>query len=340
MAEDLPPLSAETIERFKRDWYAATGSACADKALVALSGGPDSSALLLLCASARAGLVKTLFAATVDHGLRPTSSAEAGRAADLARRCGVPHRILSGDLPARVDRTANISARARALRYELLEEHAEEIGARWIVTAHHADDQLETVVMRLNRGAGVGGLSGIRLTHDKAVRPLLRWRRDELAAIVAATGLVAVNDPSNTDDRYDRARLRKALAGADWLDPLAAARSAQALAEADAALDYVADMMTCDAEHWGRIVTLGTASAAVRATFLPAELKRRLVLRCLRHVRPYIVVDGNDLTRLIERLERELAATLGGVQAVTTLAPAPLVDMQWVFREAPPRRAT
>ena len=120
--------------------------------LVALSGGADSVALLLL---AHASLGEHCSAATVDHGLRADAADEARFAAGLCARLGVPHTTLSAPLPARVGGSANVSARARALRYDLLAREAQRVGASWIATAHHADDQIETAIMRLIAGRGL-----------------------------------------------------------------------------------------------------------------------------------------------------------------------------------------
>lgn len=328
----MTPPDPLLVERFTRDWYAATGSACADCALIALSGGPDSTALLLLRAAAKS--LGQPHAATVDHGLRATSSAEAGAAADLCRAAGVPHAILSGPLPDRAGPTANLSARARALRYSLLEEHAEAIGARWIVTAHHADDQLETLVMRLNRGSGVRGLAGIRgRGGERIVRPLLGWRHAELAALVEACGVSAINDPSNVDDRFDRARLRKVLARNDWIDPVMVSRSVAALGEADEAVEWMADRLE------GELCQYGEGQALLKSFCVPAELARRLVERCLRHVDPGISIRGGDLTRLVAALQREDPATLGRVRCGIGFTAAPFPQMLWTFQQAPPHRS-
>ena len=130
--------------------------------------------------------------ATVDHGLRAESAEEAGMVARLCRERGVAHRTITLALPG----GAGVQARARAARYAALGDwlRAEGLGA--LVTAHHADDQAETFVMRLNRGAGVRGLAGMRVRavvpgHPglPLLRPLLGWRRAELAALVAAAGI-------------------------------------------------------------------------------------------------------------------------------------------------------
>src|SRR3546814_14686287 len=109
-------------------------------------------------------------------------------------------------MPPRVKRTANLSARARALRYRLLEDHARAIEATRIATAHHADDQLETLIMRLNRGSGVAGLAGLRPTGGMTIRPLLGWRRAARAALTTRCGLTAIEDPSHLADRSAPAR--------------------------------------------------------------------------------------------------------------------------------------
>src|SRR3546814_13755848 len=107
-------------------------------------------------------------------------------------------------MPPRVKRTANLSARARALRYRLLEDHARAIEATRIATAPHADDQLETPIMRLNRGSGVAGLAGIRPTGRLTIRPLPGRRRAAPAALVPTVGLHAVQDPSHPPERVEQ----------------------------------------------------------------------------------------------------------------------------------------
>jgi len=203
---------------------------------LAVSGGPDSLALLLL---AHAALPGRIAAATVDHGLRPANADEAAMVAALCARLGVPHATLPVTLAE-----GNVQAEARAARYAALAEWMGANGLTALATAHHADDQAETLLLRLNRGSGVAGLAGVRArgqvpgTRLPLVRPLLGWRRAELAQVVTAAALVAADDPSNRDDRFDRARLRKALAEAGWIDVPALAASAAHIADADAALDW------------------------------------------------------------------------------------------------------
>lgn len=294
-----------------------------DRVLVAVSGGPDSLALLLL---AHAAIGDRCLAATVDHGLRPEAASEAAWVADLCAARGIDHAILRGALPDRTGHTANVSARARTLRYDLLERHADAVGAAWIATGHHADDQVETLVMRLNRGAGVSGLAGVRAASGRVIRPLLGWRRAELAAIVAAAGIDPVEDPSNVDDRFDRARLRKALAGVDWLDPRGVAASAAALADAEQAIDWTVARL--EAER----IAARDGILFLDARDLPFELVRRLVGVCVRRIDPDAENRGSALVRMVKALESGDAASIGGVVAT------PLPDKGWRFRKAPPRR--
>jgi tRNA(Ile)-lysidine synthase len=315
-------LDPATLDRFAADLSVLCDPAH-DRVLVAVSGGPDSLALLLLT---HALLGERCVAATVDHGLRPEAADEASWVADLCSARGIGHAVLRGELPERTGHTANLSARARTLRYDLLQSHADGVGATHIATAHHADDQVETLIMRLNRGAGVGGLAGVRARSGRVIRPLLGWRRAELGAIVATAGIVAVEDPSNVSDRFDRARLRKALAGIDWIDPARVAASAAALADAEDAIGWMVRQLGTD-----RIAAEGD-SLLLDPRDLPFELVRRLVEHCVRRIDATADIRGPALLRMVKALESGDTAMLGDVAAVA-LSPA-----AWRFREAPPRR--
>jgi tRNA(Ile)-lysidine synthase len=214
-------------------------------ALLAVSGGPDSTALLLMAAewAARRGTTR-IAAATVDHGLRPDSAAEAASVAQLCEQLAVPHRTLvwAGAKPS-----TRVQERARQARYRLLADHARGIGAGTIVTAHHADDQAETVLFRLMRGSGVAGLSGMAPISERdrlaIARPLLGVAKSTLIAFAQARGAAFVEDPSNADPRYARPRLRSLIAGlaAEGLDSEGLARLARRAAEADEALERMTD---------------------------------------------------------------------------------------------------
>ena len=317
----IPLPDPDVVARFRAD-LAALGVDATEVPGVAVSGGPDSLALLLLAATARPGAVH---AATVDHGLRPESAAEAAFVAGICARLGVPHATLRADAPI----AGNVQSGARALRYRLLGAWARETGVARLLTAHHADDQAETLLMRLLRGSGVGGLAGVRarakIDGIAVIRPLLGWRRAELAAIVAGAGLAAIDDSSNADPRFDRARLRGHLAAADWLDPPALARSAAALAEAEEALGWATARLHAErARAEGSVLRIDMRD-------LPAELRRRLILRAMAALAPDAVPRGAEIDRLMAALAAGGTATLAGVKCSAE-------GESWRFAPAPPRR--
>jgi tRNA(Ile)-lysidine synthase len=289
---------------------------------VAVSGGPDSLALLLLAAAARPGEVE---AATVDHGLRPDSGEEARMMARLCAGMDVPHVTL----PVTVTPAASLQAKAREARYAALAGWAKERGLSAIATAHHADDQAETILMRLARGAGLGGLAGVRerrvLGGAMLVRPLLGWRKQELAAIVASAGLTAIDDPANRDVRHNRTRVRGLLTQAAWLDPLAVAASAAHLAEAETALQFAADQL------WRERVTDDERGLAVQAHDLPREFQRRLLLLAIAWFGNQLP-RGPDLDRALAVLMRGGACTLGSLKLAG--------GASWRITPAPPRRVS
>jgi tRNA(Ile)-lysidine synthase len=304
------------VRRFRGDLEAVARGHKHARVGLCVSGGPDSLALLLLAHAA----LDDVAAATVDHGLREAAAVEAYHVGALCAALNVPHTVLTLETPE----PGNISAWARRERYAALLAWAQSQEIDVLLTAHHADDQLETMIMRLNRGSGVAGLAGIRAQNDGLLRPLLGWRKAELESVVAACGVEAVDDPSNRDDRFDRARLRKELALADWLDPVAASHSAAALAEAEFALDWAAKAYS------GRRVAEQNGVISFDPRALPRELLRRIVLICLRRVEPGAAPRGDEMDRLIAGLSDGRTATLAGVKCISG-------DF-WLFTKAPPRR--
>jgi tRNA(Ile)-lysidine synthase len=244
-----------------------------DGVVVAFSGGPDSTALLWGLAELAPRLALRLFAAHLDHAMDAGSAARAAAAARLAARLGVPFVAARRELFFGESR----EAAARRARYEFLEGVRQAAGARWVVTAHHRDDQAETVLLRLLFGSGVEGLAGIRPVHGTVVRPLLGAARAELAAAVSAAGIEPVDDPTNRDlavpRNLVRHRLLPALHGGDPTDPDLSSRLARLGTRAQAAgaaLDRrLAGLLTAMTEG-------GEAGgvAVERATLerLPAEL--------------------------------------------------------------------
>jgi tRNA(Ile)-lysidine synthase len=288
---------------------------------IAVSGGPDSLALQLLAHQALPGRIA---AATVDHRLRSDSADEAVSVGQVCASLGIDHAILPVEVAP-----GNVQSQARVARYAALAEWAHEVGLAAVATAHHADDQAETLLLRLNRGSGVAGLAGVRArglvpgTSLPLLRPLLAFRRTELAEVVAAAGLEAARDPSNEDDRFDRARLRKALAAADWLEVPALATSAANLADADAALEWAGQ------REWSECVTRAPMGLTYRPQ-APRAVALRVIARIVREL------DGDEprgsvVARLFESLLARETASIGSLVARVT-------PDGWSFSKAPPRR--
>ena len=286
---------------------------------------------------ANAALPGRVIAATIDHGLRPEAAGEARMVARLCADLKVPHETVAVTVEP-----GNLQERAREARYDAL---CRSFGTRRcdvFATAHHADDQAETVLMRLNRGSGLAGLAGIRARRVVAgenplgeyllVRPLLQWRRAELAQIVADYGIDPVRDPSNDDTRFDRVQMRLALAETPWLDPQAIARSAEFLQDAeeavqDAVLDASHRYVFWEGEvafvHWGHARLIQNELVGKVLSDLGAEVPRSAV------------------AQMVEQLKSDGHATLGGVMAKRAWHqkdPSTQVDA-WRFEPEPPRKA-
>jgi tRNA(Ile)-lysidine synthase len=317
------PRSATT--RFLGDLAAIVGERATREARfgVAVSGGPDSLALLILAHDA---LGPRIAAATIDHRLRPESADEARYVADVCAGRGIAHTIMTPDTPI----TGNIQANARAARYRLLDRWRGANALDFVLTAHHADDQLETLVMRLNRSSGLAGLAGIRARNRTVVRPLLHWRREELGDILAEIALPFVDDPSNRDHRYDRARLRAALADADWLDAKALAKSAGLLGEADEALAWIVareleTALSRDGDAW----VLAHADQ-------PRAVWHRMLVTALPRAQPGITLGEPAYNRLWGAMQRGEKSSIGDL-IVTALPGTP---RRWRIAAAPARHGS
>ncbi len=201
-----------TLERFFRRAFEDDGvPASGAKILVAFSGGPDSTALLAGLARVAPRLGAGLHAAHFDHALDPDSARRARAARRLAAELAVP---FTGRRQAPAGGGRGPEAEARRARYAFLEELADELAAPFIATAHHADDQAETVLLRLVFGSGIEGLAGIRPRRGRLVRPLLTLRRRQLVESLGRLGgggLEAVEDPTNEDLKIPRNRIRHLL---------------------------------------------------------------------------------------------------------------------------------
>jgi len=179
-----------------------------DQVLVGVSGGPDSTALLhgLLTLGPRLGI--ELSAACVDHGLRSESADEAGAVAERCRGLGIRCDVISVDVGTARRSHVSIQEAARTVRLAGLLEMAKRLGRNKVALGHTADDQAETVLFRIVRGTGLGGLAGIPYKRQSFVRPLLDVRRRELLAYLAKRSLSFFSDPSNANRRYARSRIR------------------------------------------------------------------------------------------------------------------------------------
>jgi tRNA(Ile)-lysidine synthase len=177
-----------------------------DHTLVACSGGPDSTTLLHVLHGLRSELGITLCAASIDHGLRPESASEIEQVAAFASTLGVPFYSVRVDLAIE---GVSLQARARELRYRALREVARAHDAACIAVGHTQDDQAETVLARMLRGAGLRGLAGIEARRsDGVIRPLLDCRRPDVRAYAVERGLSFVDDPSNHQRAFERVRIR------------------------------------------------------------------------------------------------------------------------------------
>ena len=317
-----------------------------DRIVLAVSGGPDSLALLALIADWRRDV--SVDVVTVDHQLRPQSAAEALAVREIAQGLGLQHTILiwEGAKP-----TSGKAAAARAARYRLLEQHALETGAGAIVVAHHLDDQAETLIMRLKRGAGVEGLAAMlpeRPISDGSqvslVRPLLQFSKERLIATVAARGLTPVDDPSNRDMTAERVRIRNEMPALQTLGLTAnvLGLSARRLGEARQALDYATRAFAADISlHFEGGVFAGFDSARFAAG--PVALRQRVLMRLISlfggdSPEPELS-EIEELTGRLER-DRQSSVTLGGAmisagtQTLRVWRELGRLDMQPVLIEA------
>ena len=316
--------------------------------LLAVSGGPDSMALLHLAASwrAQAGGGHPLHVATVDHGLRPEAAAEAAMVAAASAVYGLPHATLvwEGDKPA-----TGLQARAREARYRLLGAHARALGAPFVLTAHHADDQTETVLMRLGRGSGVAGLAAMRrvtpLVDGVAlVRPLLGLTKLELEAVCREAGLATAADPSNRDPAFLRVRLRAQAAAAAGLglDRPALLRLARRMARADEALEAETDRV--EALLQPHRETGAWRANLTSARHVAPEIVQRLVARAVAAVAAPDHLALEKLETFTDALAaalhagRALRRTLGGALLALEADGTLLVTPEQPRRRGRPRR--
>jgi tRNA(Ile)-lysidine synthase len=272
--------------------------------IAAVSGGPDSIALMhLLARWNERPASRRIIVATIDHGLRPEAAEEARWVAGEAAALGLTHRILTwtGDKPA-----SALQERARAARYSLLVELAREIGASYLITAHTLDDQAETILMRIARGSGLTGLRGMALERNRDgirhLRPLIEIPKTALVDLCTSEGWRFVTDPSNRDERFTRVRWRSLMPvlAAEGLTAARLADLARRARQAEEALDLKAT----EAYNRARLLKAGKGvvlDGAVLATE-PFEIALRLLAKGLSEAG--LPEDGRRLRRLETCVER------------------------------------
>ncbi len=302
-----------------------------------MSGGADSLAMLLIAHASAAENGGKIAVASVNHGLRAEAASEVALVERVCAELGVPFTALSVELAS-----GNVQARARDARYAALAEWAAEHRLGAVATAHHADDQAETLLMRLGRGSGLSGLAGVRAatklpgTEMALLRPLLSWRKAELEQVVADAGITAVDDPSNRDDRYDRARMRARITEADWLDASALASSAQNLSDAWRAIEWYAD------EDWETQVYREEGSGGAPEYKYYANVPRAISIETI--IRIIAALGGqasrSEAGRAFDRLWEGDNASLSGVlitPGTEKIAKLGMMMRVWRFAPEPPR---
>ena len=313
--------------------------------VLAVSGGPDSTALMFLAARWRGARKNgpALIATTVDHGLRAESRHEAAGVGRLARKLGIAHRTVrwTGAKP----KTA-LQEAARAERYRLLAGAARKAGALHVLTAHTLDDQAETVLIRMMRGSGLKGLAAMSRNSTlpgnpdiKLVRPLLEIPKSRLVATLRAAKIPFADDPSNRDPRFTRARLRglmPALAR-EGLDARRLSLLARRLERADRTIESAVDRAQAELSLHPSSPGAVAFDAAGYAR-LPSEVALRLIGRALARIGDEGPVELAKLEALKEALDT--AQNAGRTRFRRSLAGAivTLGGGQIAVERAPPRR--
>jgi tRNA(Ile)-lysidine synthase len=338
--DDNSPISAQEAKRLFADWRGVPAI------VLAVSGGPDSIALMWLAARWRRALARgpRLVAVTVDHGLRSGAAAEAREVRRLARSLDLPHRTLrwTGAKPR-----TGLPAAARAARYRLLAEAARASGATHVLTAHTRDDQAETLLMRMLRGSGIAGLAAMARESERdgllLARPFLNVSKSQLIATLKKAKVDFADDPTNRDTSFTRPRLRALMPvlATEGGDTRNLARLASRLARANAAVEVLVD----GAERYLALRDRETSHPGFDAkafAAMPEEIRLRLLLRAIDRIGHEGPAELGKVEALLSALDRagaeknagrrpKLKQTLGG-------ALVSLIDGRIRVEPAPPRR--
>jgi tRNA(Ile)-lysidine synthase len=337
--EDNSPISSSDAKRLFADWQSAPAI------VLAVSGGPDSIAMMWLAARWRRAMRRGphLVAVTIDHGLRNEAAREARGVKRLAKALDLPHRTLrwTGAKPK-----TGLPAAARDARYRLLAKAARATGATHVLTAHTRDDQAETLLMRMSRGSGIAGLAAMARQSERdgvvLARPLLHVPKVRLLATLKKAKISFADDPTNRDANFTRPRFRAIMPAlaAEGCDARNLARLASRLARANAALELLVD----GAERYlalGERDPTGFDASAFAA--LAEEIRLRLLLRRIDRVGHEGPAELGKVEALVAALDRASAATgqtKGRIGLKQTLAGAlvSLVGNRIRIEPAPPRR--
>jgi tRNA(Ile)-lysidine synthase len=303
--DENAPISVQDAKRLFADFKAAPAI------VLAVSGGPDSVALMWLMARWRRDLADgpRLFAVTVDHGLRNEAAREAREVKRLAQELDLPHRTIrwAGDKPR-----TGVPAAARVARYRLLAQAARAAGATHVFTAHTRDDQAETLLMRLLRGSGIAGLAAMarESARDELVlaRPLLNVPKSRLVATLNKAKIAFADDPTNRDPAFTRPRLRALLPllAEEGGDARGLARLAARLARANAAVEVLAD----GAERYLALMDRAAQISRENADKPASEFDAGMFATMPEEIRLRL------LMRAIDRFGHEGPAELGKVEAL------------------------
>jgi tRNA(Ile)-lysidine synthase len=371
--DDNSPISAQHAKRLFADWKAAPAI------VLAVSGGPDSVALMWLAARWRRTLARgpRLVAVTVDHGLRAEAKAEARDVKRLARALDLPHRTMRwiGAKPK-----TGLPAAARAARYRLLAQAARASGATHILTAHTRDDQAETLLMRLLRGSGIAGLAAMARQSERdgvlLARPFLHVSKSQLIATLKKAKLGFADDPTNRDLNFARPRIRTLMPvlAAEGGDTRNLARLASRLARANQAVEVLVDGAERYLALRDREVSRPQSRAGAKAfkakifdakTFdarifdaeafvaMPEEIRLRLLKRAIDRFGHEGPAELGKVEALLEAVDRAVAesrsarlpslgqSSPGQSRLKQTLAGAlvSLIDGRIRVEPAPPRRS-
>jgi len=346
--DDSSPISVQEAKALFADWKALPAM------VIAVSGGPDSLALMWLMARWRRALARgpKLTAVTVDHGLRREAAREAREVKRLAESLDLDHRTLrwTGEKPR-----SGVPAAARLARYRLLAKAARAAGASHVVTAHTRDDQAETLLMRLVRGSGIAGLAAMARESERdgvlLARPLLDVPKSRLIATLNRANIAYADDPTNRDPAFTRSRLRALLPALaeEGGDARALARLAARLARANAAVEILTDGAERYLALRGGAAVLANARGFDIDAFatLPEEIRLRLLMRAINRFGHEGPAELGKVEALLAELDRNFAETRARARSnrpprrlKQTLAGALVSIRQGLVRvePAPPRR--